>query len=82
MGYKEYIICREAKLISSVILDMFNYRASIFMLPNEVLEKITKTSRSYLWGGSANSRRIPHIFWQHIYFPGAQGGLGLKEFKL
>jgi len=31
-----------ARLISNVVFDMFNYWASIFLLPNEVLESITK----------------------------------------
>jgi len=61
---------------------MFNYWASIFLLPNEVLESITKICRSYLWRGSANLRRIPYILWQHICLPKAQGGLVLKDFKL
>jgi len=39
---------RRAKLITSVIFGMFNYWASIFMLPNEVLDNITKIYRSYL----------------------------------
>ncbi|KAJ8419339.1 LOW QUALITY PROTEIN: hypothetical protein Cgig2_024014 [Carnegiea gigantea] len=40
-----------AKLISSVIFGLFNYWASIFMLPNEVLDSITKICRNYLWRG-------------------------------
>ena len=39
-----------AKLISSITFGMFNYWASIFLLPNEVLKSITKISRDYLWG--------------------------------
>ena len=38
-------------LINSVIFGMFNYWASIFLLPQNMLEKITAVSRKYLWGG-------------------------------
>ena len=37
-----------ARLISSVVFGMYNYWASIFLLPNEVLESITKIYRIYL----------------------------------
>jgi len=50
-----------ARLISSVVFGMFNYWASIFLLPNEVLECITKIYRNYLLGGTKDSKKIPHI---------------------
>ena len=74
---------RRAQLINIIIFGMFNYWASIFMLPSEVLDSITKICRSYLWGGgSADSSKIPSISWQNSYRPKAYGGLGLKDFKL
>jgi len=71
-----------ARLISSVVFGMFNYWASIFLLPDEVLGSITKICGNYLWGDTEDSRKIPHISWQHTCLPKAQGGLGLKDFKM
>jgi len=44
-----------AQLINTVIFGMIDYWASIFMLPSEVLDSITKICRIYLWEGSADS---------------------------
>jgi len=39
-------------LINDIIFGMLNYWASIFLLPQTVLEKITTICRNYLWGGA------------------------------
>ena len=45
-----------ATLINSVIFGMFNYWASIFLLPQMVLDSITSICRNFLWrGGRKNS---------------------------
>jgi len=48
-----------AMLINGVIFGMFNYRASIFLLPKSVLEKLTTICRNYLWGGQKNIPKFP-----------------------
>ena len=50
-----------AMLINTAIFGMFSYWASIFLLPQSVLDKITSICRNYLWGGKENMTRIPHI---------------------
>jgi len=70
-----------ALLINSVIFGAFNYWASIFLLPNEVLEQLTKLYRNYLWSGTADVKRIPHISWNTTCLPKSKGGLGLKNFE-
>ena len=51
-----------AMLINGVIFGMFNYWASIFLLPKTVLEKITTIYRNYLLGGGTEEHtKIPHI---------------------
>ena len=45
-----------AMLINSVIFGMFNYWASIFLLPYAVVENKTKLCRKYLWGALRNSK--------------------------
>ncbi|KAJ8420694.1 hypothetical protein Cgig2_021608 [Carnegiea gigantea] len=69
-----------ARLISHVIFGMFSYWASIFLLPNEVTEKITKICRNYLWSGTVDYKKAPYISWHHTYLPKSQGGIGIKDF--
>ncbi|KAJ8436136.1 hypothetical protein Cgig2_033631 [Carnegiea gigantea] len=52
---------RRARLINNVIFRMFSYWASIFLLPNEVTEKITKIYRNYLWSGTVEYKKAPYI---------------------
>jgi len=54
-----------ARLINSVIFGMYSYEASIFLLPNEVTEKITKICRNYLWSGTGDYKKVPYISWHH-----------------
>ena len=69
-----------ATLINSVIFGMFNYWASIFLLPQNVLDKITSICRNYLWGGSDVHTRIPHISWKNTCLARKHGGAGIKDY--
>ena len=60
---------------------MFSDWASIFILPAEVVESITKICRNYLWSGSVEFKRIPHISWHQVCLPKAQGGMGLRDYE-
>ncbi|KAJ8421100.1 hypothetical protein Cgig2_016925 [Carnegiea gigantea] len=70
----------KARLINSVIFGMYTYWVSIFLLPKEVTEKITKICRNYLWGGIGDYKKVPDISWQQTCQPKSQGGIGIKEF--
>ncbi|KAJ8420385.1 hypothetical protein Cgig2_004699 [Carnegiea gigantea] len=58
-------------LINTAVFGMFNYWASIFILPTEVVNKITQLCRNYLWGGAAEFKRVPHVSWQRACLPKA-----------
>ncbi|KAJ8425647.1 hypothetical protein Cgig2_023401 [Carnegiea gigantea] len=68
------------KLINSVIFGMFSYWASIFLLVNEVTEKITQICRNYLWRGTGDYKNAPYISWHHTCLPKSQGRIGIKDF--
>jgi len=51
-------------LINTVIFELFTYWASVFILPNKILQKITQLSKDFLWGDSEEFKRVPHISWQ------------------
>ena len=67
-------------LINNVIFGMFNYWASIFLLPQSVLEKITSICRNYLWGETEDHTRIPHISWTNTCKARKHGGTGIKGY--
>ena len=69
-----------AMLINGVIFGMFNYWASMFLLPQNVLEKITTICRNYLWGGTDDYSRAPHISWPTTCKGKKFGGIGTKDF--
>ncbi|KAJ8435469.1 hypothetical protein Cgig2_021102 [Carnegiea gigantea] len=70
-----------ARLINSVIFGMYAYWATIFILPNTVLDKIMQICRNYLWSDSEDAKRIPHISWATECLSKSQGGLGIKDFR-
>ena len=70
-----------AALINGVIFGLFNYWASILLLPQAVLSKITVACRNYLWGGFDTYTRVPHISWSNSCHSKQYGGLGIKDFE-
>ncbi|KAJ8424331.1 hypothetical protein Cgig2_003526 [Carnegiea gigantea] len=69
-----------AMLINGVIFGMFNYWASIFLLRQNMLEKITTICRNYLWGGTEEHTKVPHISWANTYKAKKHRGIGIKDY--
>jgi len=69
-----------ALLINNVIFGAFNYWASIFLLPNAVLDKLTQLCRNYLWSGSMEYKKAPYISWSMTCLPKREGGIVIKDF--
>ena len=68
-----------AVLINNVLFGMFTYCASIFILPYQVIDNLSRICRNGLWRGSAESRIIPHVAWYQVCLSKTQGGLRLKD---
>ena len=47
-----------AVLINNVLFGMFTYWASIFILPTQVLDSLTRICRNYLWGAQQNLKEF------------------------
>lgn len=58
---------------------MYNYWASIFLLPKEVITSITQICRNFLWSGNSDYKKAPYIAWDHVCRPKKHGGLGIKD---
>ena len=67
-------------LINTVLFGIFNYWASIFLLPQEVIDRLTKVSRNFLWFGSEEFKHPPFLSWKQSCHTKATGGLGIKDY--
>ncbi|KAJ8419239.1 hypothetical protein Cgig2_023879 [Carnegiea gigantea] len=56
-------------------------QASIFLLPNAVLDKLTKLCRNYLWAGTTEYKKAPNLSWSTTCLSKREGGIGIKDFK-
>ncbi|GKC77044.1 RNA-directed DNA polymerase, eukaryota, reverse transcriptase zinc-binding domain protein [Tanacetum coccineum] len=67
------------QLIASILSSMQNYRASVFLLPKQVIYEINKMLKGFLWcqGELANGKA--KVSWETVCKPKNQGGLGIKD---
>jgi len=68
-----------AYLLNSIIFGMYNYWATIFILPQEVIDQMNQMYRNYLWGEMADYQRSPFISWSITCTPRKHRGIGLKN---
>ncbi|CAL1377701.1 unnamed protein product [Linum trigynum] len=69
------------QLISSVISSVLQYWMNIFLLPASVLKDIEAICNNFLWGvGDSRARGL--TAWQVVAVPKAEGGLGVRDFRL
>ena len=69
-------------LINSVLFGLFNYWATIFLMPQKVISRITSLCRNFLWGGKEDhSKPPPPIAWKTVCQAKKHGGLGIKDFE-
>ncbi|KAK0586151.1 hypothetical protein LWI29_001876 [Acer saccharum] len=70
--------CTLIKAVSSAI-PIYAMQSS--KLPNEMCLKIDMLNRNFLWGHSAEDKKIHLIKWDTVCYPKHQGGLGIKKSK-
>ena len=73
---------RRVIFINSVLFCMYNCWASIFILPQDVIDQVTKTCRNYIQGGDADYKRIPYISLQLTWIAISMGGCASKTLIL
>ncbi|XP_010495645.1 PREDICTED: uncharacterized protein LOC104772766 [Camelina sativa] len=67
------------QLIQSVVYSTITFWASIFVLPNGLLEEIESMCSAFLWKGSPDSALGAKVSWDSVCTPKENGGLGLKR---
>ncbi|XP_028773622.1 uncharacterized protein LOC114730681 [Neltuma alba] len=69
-------------LISSVMSAIPNYTMQTSLVPSPTCETLDKLNRGFLWGSSAEHRKMPLVAWDAVCQPKSKGGLGLRHTKL
>ncbi|CAN1163715.1 Putative ribonuclease H protein At1g65750 [Linum perenne] len=65
-------------LAQSILTAIPAYAMQTSVLPASTCEAIDKRIRDFVWGSTADARKIPLIAWDRICLPKEQGGLGLR----
>ncbi|XP_074305519.1 uncharacterized protein LOC141640735 [Silene latifolia] len=68
-------------LINSVLTSLHSYWASMFLIPNGIMNKIGAICRNFLWSGKDSYQRSPNVSWDRCCSPKDEGGFGIKDLK-
>ncbi|XP_074301438.1 uncharacterized protein LOC141632827 [Silene latifolia] len=79
LGAKHLSYAGRITLIKSVLSNLHNYWARIFILPKVVLNQIDAICGAFLWHGQATKETPALVSWKQICKPRRKGGLGLKN---
>lgn len=69
------------ELVNSVLFSIQVYWASIFMLPQKVIQDLEQLLRAFLWSGSDLTHSGAKVSWKDICVPKEEGGLGFRLMK-
>ena len=67
--------------IKSVAQALPIYVMSCFLLPQDIIRKLTSAISRFWWSTKDNNRRLHWIAWKKICTPHDKGGLGFWDFK-
>ncbi|XP_074300223.1 uncharacterized protein LOC141631456 [Silene latifolia] len=81
-GAKHLSYTGRLTLVNAVLNNLHTYWASIFLIPSNIMNKITSICRNYLWSGSSDYKKVPNISWSTCCLPKNEGVLGIKEAKV
>lgn len=68
-------------LIKSVAQALPTYVMSCFLLPMEIIRKLTSAISRFWWSTKQNNKGLHWIAWKDICIPQDKGGLGFRDFK-
>ncbi|PWA74759.1 RNA-directed DNA polymerase, eukaryota, Reverse transcriptase zinc-binding domain protein [Artemisia annua] len=67
------------QLIAAVLESLHVYWASVFLLPQTIINDINKLLKIFLWNQGEIFKGKAKVSWKNICKPKKQGGLGLKD---
>ncbi|KAK3226362.1 hypothetical protein Dsin_006224 [Dipteronia sinensis] len=69
-------------LINAVQSAILIYAIQSIKLPADICSKIDKLNKYFLWGHTADNRKVHLVNWKTVCLPKWKGGLGIKKSKL
>ncbi|XP_074278553.1 uncharacterized protein LOC141602142 [Silene latifolia] len=78
LGAKKLSFAGRLVLVKSVLSTMYNYWASLFVLPKGVMNRVDAICRNFLWEGSTEHNKAHLLAWHKVCVPQKEGGLGLR----
>lgn len=67
------------QLLRIVIFGLFNFWASVFMLPKGCIDNIESLCARFLWAGNIEKKGIAKVAWTTVFLPKKEGGLGIRN---
>lgn len=68
-------------LINSVMLSIPKYFLSFSVVPDSIIDNISKKARNFLWSNCGNRKGIHSIPWDYITQDKSDGGLGIHNLR-
>ena len=70
------------QLVASVLESIHVYWATVFLLPQAVIDDINSLLKGFLWNQSEKANGRARVAWEKLCKPKTQGGLGLKNLSV
>jgi len=68
-------------LIQSTIEAIPSYTMQKIRLPRSICDEVDRKVRRFLWGGTANVRKVHLVNWNSVTKPKELGGLGIRAMR-
>ncbi|CAJ2628200.1 unnamed protein product [Trifolium pratense] len=81
-GHKHLSLGGRLVLINSVLNSLPIFFLSYMKTPAQVIKKVTRIQREFLWGGVNGGRKLSWIKWRVVCQEKKNGGLGVRDIKL
>ncbi|MCH88765.1 RNA-directed DNA polymerase (Reverse transcriptase), partial [Trifolium medium] len=69
-------------LIKLVLNSIPIFHLSFMKMPVQVIKKVTRIQRDFLWGGVKGGRKLSWVKWKVVCQPNKNGGLGIRDLKV
>ncbi|GAU23391.1 hypothetical protein TSUD_334390 [Trifolium subterraneum] len=81
-GNKHISLGGRLVLINSVLNSIPIFYLSFMKMPAQVIKKVTRIQRDFLWGGVNGHKKLSWVKWKVICQEKKNGGLGIRDLKV
>ncbi|KAH0689775.1 hypothetical protein KY289_017133 [Solanum tuberosum] len=66
------------QVVNAVLFSIHSFWGAVFILSQSILKKVDQICRDFLWGSSADKKKVALVAWDKVCLPKRQGGLNIK----